>query len=262
MGVPSTSARTASRNALPEGTEGCARWVQPADGRASSPGPRRSAAACSGRVLHGVTVVGAELLATGLGKAVRTAAGPARADLGCTGCAAPHSGRGPRVRPKERMLVADWGSAGTMRHAGRTVAQAVRRHILPRKNVWDGGGSHRRSRAASTAALWYVATNTPLTPAPARVRSSQGEEQLPHALWRPCSGSSNTPNSCLVREVCWVLPLGSAVFFVGSYTEVEPAQASGSPTLAWGAGRTDGGRPSHEEHARRQTRRIPGPHPH
>ena len=130
------------------------------------------------------------------------------------------------------------------------------------KNVWDGGGSHRRSRAASTAALMDVATETPLTPAPARVRSSQGEEQLPHALCRPVSGSSDTPNSCLVGEVCWVLPLGSAVFFVGSYTEVEPAQASGSPTLAWGAGRTDGGRPSHEEHARRQTRRIPGPHPH
>lgn len=31
------------------------------------------------------------------------------------------------------MLLADWGSAGTMRHAGRTVGQAVRRHILPRK---------------------------------------------------------------------------------------------------------------------------------
>ncbi len=133
MGVPSTSTRTASRNALPEGTEGCARWVQPADGRASSPGPRRSVAACWGRSCRWVTVVGAELLATGHGKAVRTAAGPARADLGCTGCAAPNSGRGPRGRPKERMLVADWGSAGTRRHAGRTVAQAVRRHILPRK---------------------------------------------------------------------------------------------------------------------------------
>ena len=130
------------------------------------------------------------------------------------------------------------------------------------KNIWDGGGSHRRSRAASTAALMDVATETPLTPAPARVRSSQGEEQLPHALCRPVSGSSDTPNSCLVGEVCWVLPLGSAVFFVASYTEVEPAQASGSPTVAWGAGRTDGGRTSHEEHARRQTRRIPGPHPH
>ena len=133
VGGPSALARTASRNALPGGTEGCARWHQRADGRASSPGPRRSAAACWGRGLHGVTVVGAELLATGHGKAVRTAAGPARADLGCTGCAAPNSGRGPRGRPKERMLVADWGSAGTMRHAGRTVAQAVRRHILPRK---------------------------------------------------------------------------------------------------------------------------------
>ena len=158
--------RTASRNDLPEGIEGCARWHQRADGRASSPGPRRSAAACWGRGLHGVTVVGAELLATGHGKAVRTAAGPARADLGRTGCAALCSGRGPRGRPKEHMLVADWGSAGTMRHAGRTVAHAVRRHILPRKNVWDGGGSHRRSRAASTAALMDVATETPLTPAP------------------------------------------------------------------------------------------------
>ena len=49
------------------------------------------------------------------------------------------------------------------------------------KNIWDGGGSHRRSRAASTAALRDVATNTPLTPAP-RVRSSEGKAQLPHVL--------------------------------------------------------------------------------
>ena len=50
------------------------------------------------------------------------------------------------------------------------------------KNIWDGGGSHRRSRAVSTASLWDVATETPLTPAPARVRFSEGKAQLPHAL--------------------------------------------------------------------------------
>ena len=94
----------------------------------------------------------------------------------------PCSGRGPRGRPKERMLLADLGSAGTAGHAERTVGQAVRRHVLPRKNIWDGGGSHRRSRAVSTAALRDVATETPLTPAPARVRSSEGKAQLPPAL--------------------------------------------------------------------------------
>jgi hypothetical protein len=50
------------------------------------------------------------------------------------------------------------------------------------KNIWDGGGSHRRSRAVSTVALRDVATKTPLTPAPVRVRFSQGKAQLPHAL--------------------------------------------------------------------------------
>ena len=133
MGVPSASVRTASRSDWPEGAAGCARWLQRADGRASSPGPGGSAAACWGRSCRWVTVVGAELLATGHGKAVRTAAGPARADLGWTGCAAALAGRGPRGRPEERMLMADWGSAGTMRHAERTVGQAVRKHILPRK---------------------------------------------------------------------------------------------------------------------------------
>ena len=53
--------------------------------------------------------------------------------LGARGAQHTFSGRGPRVRPKERMLVADWGSAGTMRHAEITVGQAVRKHILPRK---------------------------------------------------------------------------------------------------------------------------------
>lgn len=98
------------------------------------------------------------------------------------GGAAPLTGRGPRGRPKERMLLADLGSAGTAGHAERTVGQAVRRHVITRKNIWDGGGSHRRSRAACTAALKDVATQTPLTPAPVRVRSSQGKAQLPHAL--------------------------------------------------------------------------------
>ena len=65
------------------------RCHQRADGRASSPSPRRSAAACWGRCFHRVTVVGAQLLATGHGKAVRTAAVPARAVLGKTGSAAP-----------------------------------------------------------------------------------------------------------------------------------------------------------------------------
>ena len=133
MSVPSALLRTASRNDRPEGAAGRSRRHQRADGRASSTVHCWLAAACWGRSCHWVTVVREQLLATGHGKAVRTAAGPARADLGWTGCAAPNSGRGPRGRPKERMLLAAWGSAGTMRHAGRTVGQAVRRHILPRK---------------------------------------------------------------------------------------------------------------------------------
>ena len=101
MSAPSALFRTASRNDLPEDTEGCARWHQRADGRASSTGPRRSAAACWGHCFLWVTVVGAQLLATGHGKAVRTAAGPARADLGCTGCAA-HLLRPGSPSPPER----------------------------------------------------------------------------------------------------------------------------------------------------------------
>ena len=178
------------------------------------------------------------------------------------GGAAPLTGRGPRGRPKEHMLVADWGSAGMVRHAGRTVAQAVRRHILPRKKRL---GRRRFAPAQPGSEYSRFVGRRDGNAADTRPRAGEvftGEEQLPYALCRPVSGSSDTPNSCLVGEVCWVLPLGSTVFFVGSYTEVEPAQASGSPTVAWGAGRTNGGRPSHEEHARRQTRRIPGPHPH
>lgn len=124
--APLALVRTASRNDRPEEIAGCSRRRQRADGRASSPGPRRSAAACWGRSCPRVTGVGVQLLATGHGKAVRTAAVPARADLGGTGCAAPFSGRGPRGRPEERMLLADLGSAGTAGHAERTVAQAVR----------------------------------------------------------------------------------------------------------------------------------------
>ena len=51
------------------------------------------------------------------------------------GGAAPLTGRGPRGRPKERMLLADLGSAGTAGHAVSTVAQAVLRYIRPRKNI-------------------------------------------------------------------------------------------------------------------------------
>ncbi len=88
VGAPSALVRPASRNARPEGATGCVRWHQRADGRASSTVHCWLAAACWGRSCHWVTVVREQLLATGHGKAVRTAAGPARADLGWTGCAA------------------------------------------------------------------------------------------------------------------------------------------------------------------------------
>ena len=182
--------------------------------------------------------------------------------LGARGAQHTFSGRGPRVRPKERMLVADWGSAGMMRHAGRTVGQAVRRHILPRKKHL---GRRRFAPAQPGCEYSRFVGRRDGNAADTRPRAGEvftGGRTVAPALCRPVSGSSDTPNSYLIGEVCWVLPLGSAVFFVGGYTEVEPAQASGSPTVAWGAGRTNGGRPSHEEHARRQTRRIPGPHPH
>jgi len=42
--------------------------------------------------------------------------------------------------------------------------------------------------------------------------------------------------------VCWVLPLGSAVARGSTYTDVEPAQASRSQTVAWGAGQNNEGR--------------------
>jgi hypothetical protein len=88
MSVPSALLRTASRNDRPEGAAGRSRRHQRADGRASSTVHCWLAAACWGRSCHWVTVVREQLLATGHGKAVRTAAGPARADLGWTGCAA------------------------------------------------------------------------------------------------------------------------------------------------------------------------------
>lgn len=161
----------------------CSRRHQRADGRASSPRPRRSAAACWGRCLLWVTVVKAHLLATGHGKAVRTAAVPARADLGCTGGAAPLLRPGP-PRPPERThasrgLVVSRDGAARREHSW---ASRPKTHSPLNKTFGDGGGSHRRSRAACTAALKDVATQTPLTPAPVRVRSSQGKAQLPHAL--------------------------------------------------------------------------------
>ncbi len=183
MSAPSALFRTASRNDRPEGTSGCSRCHQRADGRASSPGPRWSAAASWGLSIHWGTVVGVQLLATGLGKAVRTAAVPARADLGCTGCAAPLLRPGSQ-RPPERTHAS--GGLGVSRDGAarrkHSCASRPKRHSPLNKTVGDGGGSHRRSRAVSTAALRDVATETPLTPAPVRVRFSQGKEQLPHAL--------------------------------------------------------------------------------
>ena len=100
----------------------------------------RPARALAGQLLRvGVAVVAGSRLwehsCSRLGTARRCEPPPAPRvpTLGGRGAQHTFSGRGPRGRLKERMLLADWGSAGTMRHAGRTVGQAVRRHILPRK---------------------------------------------------------------------------------------------------------------------------------
>ncbi len=99
------------------------------------------------------------------------------------GCAAPLLRPGS-PRPPERTHAS--GGLGVSRDGAarrkHSCASRPKTHSSLNKTVGDGGGSHRRSRAVSTAALRGVATNTPQTPAPVRVRSTQGKAQLPHAL--------------------------------------------------------------------------------
>ena len=127
------------------------------------------------------------------------------------GGAAPLTGRGPRGRPKEHLLMADLGPAGTAGHAERTVGQAVRRHILPRKKHL---GRRRFAPAQPGCEYSRFVGRRDGNAADTRPRAGEvftGGRTVAPALCRPVSGSSDTPNSCLVREVCWVLPLGSAV---------------------------------------------------
>jgi hypothetical protein len=142
----------------------------------------------------GGTTRRAQLLATGTGKAVRTAAVPARAGLDDTERralrGAPAEARGPRVRRLAARQALHWGQASPAQRAGRTVEQAVPEETFTlERSLWDGGGSHRRSRSGRRVALKDVATKTPVTRAPLRARRHEGKEQLPHALVAPCIGA-------------------------------------------------------------------------
>lgn len=129
------------------------------DGLASSQRPvmRRLGRA---RVRQGLggTTRRTQLVATGTGKAVRAAAVPARAGLDDTERrvlrGAPAEARGPRVRRLAARQALHWGQASSARRAGRTVEQAVPEETFTlERSLWDGGGSHRRSRSGDTVAL-------------------------------------------------------------------------------------------------------------
>ena len=106
--------------------------------------------------------------------------------LGARGAQHPTPAGVPVAARKNTCCWLTWGQPGPQGTQREQLGKPSEDTSSLEKNIWDGGGSHRRSRAASTAALWDVATETPLTPAPVRVRSSQGEEQLP----LPCADRS------------------------------------------------------------------------
>ena len=56
------------------------------------------------------------------------------------------------------------------------------------KNIWDGGGSHRRSRSEKWVAIAERRDENVGDARPWRARPRQGKEQLPPALARPCTG--------------------------------------------------------------------------
>ncbi len=170
------------------------------------------------RVTQGLeeTALREQLLATGTGKAVRTAAVPARAGLGDTERrvlrGAPAEARGPRLMCIASRQSHQLGQASSARRAGRTVEQAVpEKTSTLEKPVRDGGGSHRRSRSGNTVALTDVATKTPVPRAPLRARRHEGKEQLPHALGLPCIGARGHPQLMGSGVVCSLLAADSAV---------------------------------------------------
>ena len=156
------------------------------------------------------------MLATGTGKAVRTAAVPARAGLDDTERrvlrGAPAEARGPRVMGIAARQAHQSGQASSERRAGRAVEQAVPEETFTlERSLWDGGGSHRRSRSGSTVALKNVATKTPVTRAPLRARRHEGKEQLPHALVAPCIGARRHQQLTRGGVVCSLSAADSAV---------------------------------------------------
>lgn len=109
------------------------------------------------------TAKGVQLLATGRGKAVRTAAVPARAVIGGTGCIAPQPAGAPG--PPERTHASGGLGVSRDRRARREHSCASRPEGTSalEKTSADGGGSHRRSRAREQWLWKDVATKTRLT---------------------------------------------------------------------------------------------------
>ena len=86
--------------------------------------------------------------------------------LGARGAQHPTPAGVPGAARKNTCCWLTWGQPGPQGTQREQLGKPSEDTSSLEKNIWDGGGSHRRSRAASTAALMDVATETPLTPAP------------------------------------------------------------------------------------------------
>lgn len=173
-----------SGNARPDGAEHAhidgradgRRGVQP---RASM----RAAAACTGHCSIGYTVMGAELRATGTGKAGRTPPPAQRVptlEMRASATArSTVSARGPRAASMSE-LIEQRGAAENARHAERRVGVADHEgRMASKKRYGRRRGSHRRSRSESTVALSNVATKTSTMRAPGAQGWTRGRDSCP-----------------------------------------------------------------------------------
>ena len=158
------------------------RGQQRADGRASSPGPCETRCCVQEARMALVNICGGTAARDRAGEAVRTAAVPARAVIGGTGCTAPQQAGAPG--PPERTHASGGLGVSRDRRARREHSCASRPEGTSalEKTSADGGGSHRRSRAMEQWLWTHVATKTRLTHARSVRDLQRGKTSAPCPL--------------------------------------------------------------------------------
>lgn len=153
----------------------------------SSRRPRSSVAACRRARSSRGNDFGEQLLATGTGLAVRTAAVPAHAALeSSVGAQLRRLRPGSPVTTDERLMCRDWGKPRRNGMLKKQLRKPSLKRLWPRKNIPGRRRFAPAEPVRKESRIEGRRDEETTDVCPRHTRLTQGKTQLPQALCRPC----------------------------------------------------------------------------